>query len=376
MARVADVSTFLVADLKRFHLRDSVLMLAGMVVILAGVRQASDIVVPFLLALLIAVLAAGPTEWLRRKGLPLWLAITCVLVALLLIQLVLAVLLGATVNEFTGALPQYQARLRELTGSIAGWLGERGIDLDQTRITDILDPGAAMRLANNLLVGLGNLLGDALLIMFTALFMLLEFAGIPAKLAAIKGPRGAAAAARLAEAANSTKRYMGLKTLTSLATGMLIYAGVAVIGLDFAPLWALLAFGLNFVPTIGSIIAAVPAVLLSLVQLGLFPTLAIVAVYVVVNTVIGNMVEPTVMGRQVGLSTLVVFLSLVFWGWMLGPVGMFLSVPLTIALRFAAAASDETRWIAIALGPSPVEDPLQSAPAPPDGEQERPWRAE
>ncbi len=363
-------------NLKPFHLRDSVLTLAGLVVILAGIRQASDIVVPFLLALLIAVLAAGPTEWLRRKGLALWLAIACVLVALLLIQLILAVLLGATVNEFTEALPEYQARLRELMAAVSAWLGERGIDLDQTRIADMLDPGAAMRLANSLLVGLGNLLGDALLILFTALFMLLEFAGIPAKLAAIKGPRGAAAVARLAEAANSTKRYMGLKTLTSLATGLLVYAGVAVIGLDFAPLWALLAFGLNFVPTIGSIIAAVPAVLLSLVQLGPIPTLAVIAVYVAVNTVIGNMVEPAVMGRQVGLSTLVVFLSLVFWGWVLGPIGMFLSVPLTIALRFAAAASDETRWIAIALGPSPVEEPGTTDLTSPEIPAERPRTSE
>ena len=116
-------------------------------------------------------------------------------------------------------------------------------------------------------------------------------------------------------------------------------------------LWGTLAFLLNYVPNIGSIIAAIPALLLALVQLGPGAVLWSAIGYLVVNNLVGNVIEPRFMGRGLGLSTLVVFLSLVFWGWVLGPVGMFLSVPLTMTLKIALDSSEETRWIAILLGP-------------------------
>jgi len=123
-----------------------------------------------------------------------------------------------------------------------------------------------------------------------------------------------------------------------------------ITGIEYAFMWGLLAFLLNFVPTIGSIIAAVPAVLLALVQFGLGKALMIVIFYLVINISISNVVEPRLLGQRVGLSTLVVFMSMVFWGWILGPVGMLLSVPLTITFKIAMEGSDETRWIAILLG--------------------------
>jgi predicted PurR-regulated permease PerM len=125
-------------------------------------------------------------------------------------------------------------------------------------------------------------------------------------------------------------------------------------------LWGLVAFLFNFVPNIGSIIAAVPALLLALVQLGPGPALAAGAGYLVVNIVMGNVVEPRFMGRGVGLSTLVVFLSLVFWGWVLGPVGMLLSVPLTMVVKLALEANPETRWIAVLIGPDVEPEPESS----------------
>jgi len=157
----------------------------------------------------------------------------------------------------------------------------------------------------------------------------------------------------------STKQYTSIKALMSLVTGLLVWIGCSLIGLDFAILWGFIAFMLNFIPTIGSIIAAVPAVLLAMVQLGPMAALAVAGLYVAVNMVIGNMIEPRYMGRRVGLSTLVVFLSMVFWGWLLGPVGMLLSVPLTMVAKFAAQANENTRWVAILLGP---EIALQNAP--------------
>jgi predicted PurR-regulated permease PerM len=145
------------------------------------------------------------------------------------------------------------------------------------------------------------------------------------------------------------QRYLAVKTTVSLVTGAAIAIWTGLVGLDFALVWGLLAFLLNYIPTIGSIIAAAPAVLLATVQLGLGPALLVGVGFLVVNTVLGNIVEPALMGRAVGLSTLVVFTSLVFWGWVWGPVGMLLSVPLTMIVKIFLENSDELRWIAVLL---------------------------
>jgi predicted PurR-regulated permease PerM len=153
---------------------------------------------------------------------------------------------------------------------------------------------------------------------------------------------------------HSVKRYMAVKTGISVFTGICIGAWTAILGVDYPFMWGLLAFLLNFVPNIGSIIAAVPAVLLALVQLGPWSALLVAIGYFVVNFTVGSVIEPRVMGRSVGLSTLVVFLSLVFWGWVLGLVGMLLSVPLTMTVKIAMENHRDTRWLAILLGSEAV----------------------
>jgi predicted PurR-regulated permease PerM len=149
---------------------------------------------------------------------------------------------------------------------------------------------------------------------------------------------------------NNLGRYLGIKTLISMATGLTAWIVTSTIGLDFALLWGMLAFLLNYVPTIGSIIAAVPAVLLALVQLGAGEATATAIGYVAINVVFGVILEPRWMGYGVGISPLVVFTGLIFWGWVFGPVGMLLSVPLTMTLKLALESDNRTRWIAILLG--------------------------
>jgi predicted PurR-regulated permease PerM len=342
-------------DKRSTRLRDIVVIIAGLIVIFTAVKYASDITVPFLLSLFIAVLAAAPVAWLKKKGLSPPIAIVAVLIVVVAVEILLGLMIGATVDSFTEAMPGYQERLNGLSQGAVTWLAGRGIDLKATGIMSVLDPGAVMKFANSFVTSLGKVLSNAALIMFTVLFMLIEASSIPAKLVAMSTDGNGSAARYLSKVADSVNHYMGIKALMSLATGLIVGIGVAIVGLDFAALWGFIAFLLNFVPTIGSILAAVPAVLLSLVQLGLFPTLIVIAIYLGANLLIGNVIEPTIMGRQIGLSTLVVFLSLVFWGWLLGPVGMFLSVPLTMAVKFAADASDQTRWLAILLSPAPAD---------------------
>jgi predicted PurR-regulated permease PerM len=341
--------------------RDGILILAGVALLLALLRMASDIIVPFLLSLLIAIIAATPINWLKQRGLSTLVSVLLVVLVIIVVLAVLTLVMGNTAAQFNEALPIYQSRLDEAMASHTAALEAKGIHINEAGIMSALDPAALMSFANNMVTGIGSALSNTLLIVFTVIFMLIDAASFPRKLAAIQGMDAESALQRLAEVIDSVNRYVVAKFLVSLLTGALIWLALALIGLDFALLWGFLAFLLNFVPNIGSIIAAVPAVLMALLQFDPPMVLAVIAAYIVINTVIGNIIEPMVMGQRVGLSMLAVFLSLVFWGWMFGPVGMLLSVPLSMVIKFAAQANPQTQWIAILLSPAP--DPPPGPPA-------------
>ena len=195
---------------------------------------------------------------------------------------------------------------------------------------------------------MGGVLANTFLILFTVIFILLEAAGFPAKLRKALGDK-TQAVQHFARFSQLVQKYLVIKTLVSLMTGASIGIALWIIGVDYAAMWALVAFLLNYIPNIGSIIAAVPAVLVALIQLSVGEAALTALVYVIANTFFGNIVEPKMMGRTLGLSTLVVFLSLVFWGWVLGPVGMLLSIPLTMVVKIAFEVNERTRWVATLL---------------------------
>jgi predicted PurR-regulated permease PerM len=339
------------------------LTVAAFVVVVAGMSAAKVILVPFLLAAFIAIISAPPLFWLRSKGLPTWLALLIVILGVLLIALLIAGLVGSSVKDFSSQLPVYEARLRQQTIVVTGWLEKLGVDVSGLAVTEIFNPGAAMRLVATLLNSLGNVLANGFLILMTVIFILLEASSFPAKLSAVlSGPEPSLA--RFDNFISNVKHYMAIKTLVSLASGILVAFWLFIIGVDYPLLWGLLAFALNYVPNIGSIIAAVPAVLLAVIQLGFVRAGVAALGYLVINLLMGSVIEPRFMGRGLGLSTLVVFLSLLFWGWVLGPVGMLLSVPLTITAKMALDSSEGTRWLAVLLGPETVSNPNID----PDGE--------
>ncbi|MDH3452418.1 MAG: AI-2E family transporter, partial [Gammaproteobacteria bacterium] len=316
----------------------------------AGMRAAEAILVPFLLSAFIAIVSAPSLFWLQRRGLPTALALLLVIAAILIAGGVLGALIGNSIQDFSQALPEYQARLQSEFAGLIAWFGTLGIDISGAKLQEHFDPGAAMRLAASTLAGFGGALTNAFLILLTVVFILLEASSLPQKIHAALDRPGASLAGfeRFVE---NVQRYMAIKSIVSLITGLVIATGLWLIGVDYPLLWGMLAFLLNYVPNIGSIIAAVPAVLLAFVQLGALSALLAAALYVAVNMIIGNALEPRFMGRGLGLSTLVVFLSLVFWGWVLGPVGMLLSVPLTITVKIALESGGESHWLAVLLGP-------------------------
>lgn len=326
------------------------LTVAAFVVVIAGMRAAVTIVVPFLLAAFIAIISASPLFWLHRKGLPIWLALIIVIFGVLLIGFLISGLVGSSIKDFSGDLPVYEAKLRALIAGVVAWLKSHKIDTAGLAVTKLFDTGAAMKIVATGLNSLGQVLANGLLILMIVIFMLIEASSFPVKLHTIFGDEKNSLE-NFDKFINTVKQYMAIKTWVSLATGIAVFILLAIVGVNYAVLWGLLAFFLNYVPNIGSIIAAVPAVLLALIQLGFIKSVIVAGGFVVINLVVGSVIEPRFMGRGLGLSTLVVFLSLLFWGWVLGPVGMLLSVPLTMTAKIALDSREETRWLAILLGP-------------------------
>ncbi|MGB0721010.1 MAG: AI-2E family transporter [Gammaproteobacteria bacterium] len=337
----------------------ALIILAAFIIVVAGLKTAAPILVPFLLSGFIAIIAAPPMFWLTRRGVPKGVSLLIVVCAVLLMGGLVGLIFGTSVDDFTRNLPEYQSSIREKAQGLIDWLAGLGVPLNKQGLMETFDPGAAMKLAGNTLAGFGNVLANTFLILLTVVFLLFEAAGLPNKLERIlSDPEDSMA--RLGDIATKVQRYMELKAVISVGTGVAVGLWTWIAGLDFPLIWAVLAFLLNFVPNIGSIIAAVPAVLLAIVQLSPGGVAFVVVGYALVNIIMGNVVEPRVMGRDLGLSTLVVFLSLVFWGWVLGPVGMLLSVPLTMTAKIVLDASDDTRWVAVLLGPDPDAVPSSS----------------
>lgn len=335
------------------HLRgNSVLILAALIIIAAGLKASQDLMVPFLLSVFIATIAATPMIWLQGRGVPEALTLPVVIILMIVVIGLLGALVAQSAAAFTDKLPFYQQRLAELQQDAIAALGPMVAQyLDINQLFSNFSPNSALQLAGNTLARLGGVLSNSFLIILTVIFILAEAASFPHKLnAVLQNPKENLP--HFSKFAINVNRYIAIKTSVSLVTGLIVTLMLWALGIDFPILWGLLAFLLNYVPTIGSIIAAVPPVLLALIQIGPGAAGGVAIGFVVINVVMGNAVEPRFMGRELGLSTLVVFLSLVVWGWILGPVGMLLSVPLTITAKIALEANPQTHWLAVLLGPA------------------------
>lgn len=336
-------------------------VLAAFIIVVAGMKSAESLMVTFLLSGFFAIICAPPFLYMQNKGLPAWLSLILVVIVISLVQLMFISIITTSLTAFSNDLPLYQERLRVLMGDFISILTSWGLDIPKDKLMELFDPSTIFKLAVSTLGNLGSVLSNSFLIVLTVIFMLFEGASLPAKLHKAFG-KDSTLMEHVDLFLSNVNRYMSIKVLVSLGTGVLIYIWLLILGVEYPLLWALIAYLLNFVPNIGSIIAAVPTMLLALVQLGPLHMLLVGAGYLFVNTLMGNVIEPRYMGRGLGLSTLVVFLSLVFWGWVLGPVGMLLSVPLTMLLKIAFDSSDDTRWIAIIMGPDVEEEKVEASP--------------
>ncbi len=326
--------------------------LAALMVIVAGMKAGSSLLVPLLLTVFIAVVCSAPVRWLNRRGLSLRLAVWLTLVVIGGLFSLVGLLLVNSFGTFAEAMPGIQEKLQEYYLSLLDGLAGTGLAIDPDRMADLLDVEQLGGMVPTLLGELGNLLVQSVMVGLLVVFMLFETLHVRDKVSrALANP--APSLQRFSEFSATLKRYLAVKTLISLVTGALVWIACRLVGVDFPLLWAVLAFALNFIPNIGSAIAAIPPVLLLLVspEGGMLDALLLAGIYLGINFLLGNIIEPRLMGRALGLSTLVAFLSLVVWGWIFGTAGLLLSVVLTMTLKIALDSHPQTRWIAHLLGP-------------------------
>ncbi|RLD51892.1 MAG: hypothetical protein DRJ05_17965 [Bacteroidetes bacterium] len=327
----------------------TILNLAGFIIVLSGIMYASSLIKPLLLAVFVAVIFAQPLAWLVKKNVSQGLAILIVMTGGMLVFLGIGQLIGSSMSNFSEDAPKYSARLSEIAQSVFQSMTERGIDISTEELKGMFNAGKILNVTTNMAGELGGLLGNMAIVVFIVVFILLELNSFAVKtIALVDTP--AQSLQYLSKIGNSIRHYLAIKTLVSILTGFLVWIGLLIIGVDYAIMWALIAFLLNFIPNIGSIIAMVPAFLFALVQIGFAGAAWTLGLFLFVNTIVGNVIEPRVMGKGLGLSTLVVFISLIFWGFLLGTVGMFLSVPLTMVAKIMLEQKESTRWIAVLLG--------------------------
>lgn len=328
-----------------------------LVVIVAGMKAASSILLPFALASFLAVLTVPVYRWLEGRGIPSGPAIGLAALVDASILGILVLMVVGSVSELQEQVPAYVARFDTLQGSWIESLRSRGIPVRDLPWQLHQDPEAISELVGATIQRAVRLASNVFLVVLIMLFILAEATVIPAKLRTVLG-RGTGDLGRFAKIGEEVQSYLWIKTLVSLATGLLIGLWAWFMGLDFPILLGIIGFVLNFVPTIGSIIAAIPGIALGVLQYGVAHGSLVGIGYLVINTIFGNMIEPVLQGRRLGLSSLVVILSLLFWGWVWGPVGMILSVPLTMVVKIMLENTEDLRWMAVLLDRSvPVGTP-------------------
>ena len=311
------------------------------------------LLVPLAIAVFIWILLAAIRSMLRglapaHLSPPTWLLNLVAIAIVCLVSYVVALLVTSQSDELTAAIPGYQQNFSAILLQVTNMVGLEALPATNT-VLDQLDIAAILSWIGDSITALAS---SVVLIAIYVGFLLAEESLLPAKLRhfSVNDDRADRVAKIAGEVALSIQRYIGMKTVISLATALVSYLILVVVGVDFAAIWAVLVFFLNFIPTIGSIIAAVFPALLTLVQFDtLTPFLVVAGGLATTQFLFGNVIEPAYMGRSLNLSSLMILLSLSFWGLVWGLAGMFLAVPIMVMAGIICAQFNELKWIAVLL---------------------------
>lgn len=322
---------------------------AAAVIIIAGLKIGAPIINPILMAVFFSIIILHPIGWLKKKGVNGILSTLIVLFGLLVIVFGIGGAVTKSVMEFTKNLPSYRNELDEITKSSITLLNGYGIDVSSDSVSSNFNAGSAFGYASKFIGSIGGVFGQIILLILVAAFIIGEANSFPVKLKVIlKNPT--VSLENITSIARNIRYYLGIKTVTGLIGGVSVAIVLFIMGIQYAILWGVLVLLMRYIPNIGSVIAAIPIMLFVLIQDGLTGVLYVGIAYAIINFVIGQIIEPQFLAKGMNLSTLAVFLSLVFWGWILGDVGMLLAVPITMAVKISLETRENSRWIAIMLG--------------------------
>jgi AI-2 transport protein TqsA len=338
------------------------LFIGGMVVlIIAGFMAASSIITTLFFAFVIAVSVTPLMNWLRRRGLPLWLSFSMVALAVAVFVITVFALLIVSIHQFVGVLPTYQDRIGDIEDTLSNFLNSHGVDIQRIRDLNTFQPSSMINFMVSLLKQVAASLSNWGFILFLAAFMLIESAVEPAKLQKALHS-DSPVPSRILNFTENIRSYIVINAWIGLLCAIINTVVLVLLGVDFAVLWGVFSFLMSFVPMVGFVISVIPPMLLALFEFGLLRALIVLAAYIIINTITDNIVYPRIVGRGLNLSALVVILSVFFWTWVLGPLGAILAVPLTMMVKeLFLDASDETRWLGMLMEPLSDEDEVKES---------------
>ncbi|MGL6225271.1 MAG: AI-2E family transporter [Thermoguttaceae bacterium] len=424
----------------------SLIVLASVVVILAGMKAAQGIVAPFCLAVFFAVVLIPPLRWLQSKGFSEISSFLIVSFSVVICGFLLSWMFVQSVNQFVQKTPEYRQKLDETFREVDVFLNKYGFNLFESALPPILrhnsskvsdnqgleqqgldsqtldkqglhqpeldkpessnkvvaqpvstekldlpDSGEERALSNLVAdrspnadnhaqqtddvsgvllhipqlseplstvsilryvqwfaAELGQILSFALIVLLMVVFMVLEASRMPKKLVLAFGTQGITNE-HLQRISEKIWRYMIIKTIISAFVGLMTTIFLWIMGIEYAILWGLCGFFMNYIPNIGSIIASLPPIALAFFDYGFVSAVIVSTGLILINWIMGYYFEPKLLGDGLGISPLIVLLSLIFWGWLFGPIGMFLSAPLTIVVKIILDSFEETRWVSVLM---------------------------
>jgi predicted PurR-regulated permease PerM len=339
----------------------SVVVFAGVAIVILAMRAASDILSPVLLAMVLAISVAPLLDWFMRRGAPAWLALVLTIVLTVLLILGIVWLVGLSVQDFADKLPAYEKRFGEIEQTLGTTLTNLGVDVDNLTADPIIAPEGLLELVAGFAGGIVSGLSNWGLILLTTAFFLVEATVMPRKVQNVT-EEGDPDVVRVLRLNQDLRQYMAINAGVGLLAAILNVILLAVIGVDFALLWGVLSFFMSFIPSVGFLISVIPPALMALIQFGVPEMLIVVVLYIVINFVVDNVIKPRFIEEGVNISVLMTFLSLILWGWVLGPIGAILAVPMAIIVQAILASREETRWLAYMMGSG--REPFESGAEP------------
>ena len=332
---------------------------AAAVIVVTGMKEAAPILSSFLMALVITLALAPIPSRMMRKGVPAWLALVLTILIALGFIVALVLFLAAALVQFANAIPAYQDSFTNVITQIQDTAASLGINVVEIDVTQFLDAGKITSFAASMVAGLLDVLSSTSLLLLLILFMLIDTLGFGDKIEAAMGADSAVLKG-WALFAVDTRQYLIITAWTGALVGVVNAIVLYILGVDFPILWGVLAFLFSFIPNIGFMLSMIPPALLALLEFGWTKALIVVAAYIIINAGVDNVLKPKVIGDDLDISVATTFISLVFWGWVLGPLGAILAVPLTLLVKHVLLGpGEDSRWLAAMMGQKarPAEEP-------------------